>query len=733
MSIVIAELSGRARITGTWPLLTGSASLENDAADGRELRGDASIVSIIEDIRPRIVRRQIVAPFRVYLGATEIPGWQLLPGTFYEEGESGTTFGFSMPLHSSTNPPGKFIESLGSPMGWLGPPGGKGAVRIDAILLTASGPRTIRLVTNGLFDNSSSAITPGGDTRTFNGIDAGGRYDRQLVTLTFPPGHGQTRGAVARRILQAIGVPAGSIAMPPTGRMYKGLQAIDRPGLALAQELLAVDLLELYRDRDGIFRARTIGFNESARTELVFRSEDLLLGIGNLGESSTSEGPTSVTLTGSAQVVREECGRKTVSQTVESYAVYAPVVTLKAQAPGVLGTITSTGLTQGAASLILVSRVVRDTEFDCETVMSERIRTYGWYNPTVWRYRLDTTGAIDEYNGGYINEAGAVTDDSFELRQWSTERFVLLSDVTTRHEYDERGFLTRSVTDSDGYVRRLRALKTRVAPSDDWETEPFVATLLIAGSGDGLVVPAGEYFAAGFGGGAVKTRETVSYDVTDDGYVQRQATSFEEWTMRPGTSALYNGAFESADSQQQFLVSRVEETVYGANTEGSHSEVTTTRDVSGRVTSVVVKSAEDGHLPSAARRTDLDPDPSIYDDDSEAAFAASASRYENQPIKVRVDADALLAVREAAEDKSNSEWAETPEELEQLAIHAIREGAKLQVQFALPFNPVIRRGHRVQLIVEALRWNYDVFVRTVRHQEDPTMTWTQVSGDVYLV
>lgn len=735
MSQTVATLSGRSQIvTSGFPQLFGVAKVYvSDPTAAGLLNGTATLTGVVDLVRPRTDRRQLVAPFRVTVGSTVLPPWQVLPGLYLEEGENGTVFGFAMPLHSSSSPPGGFVERLGSPISWLGPPAGKAAISIDAILLSATGPRTIRLLTDGIFDNSDSSVSPGGDVRSFVGLDAKARYDQQLVTITFPPGHGQQRGVVARRILEAIGVSPSKIAIGATGRMYKALQAVDRPGVALAEELLRTDLLELYRDRAGVWRTRRMGFDAEARTEFVFRSKDLLFGIGSLGESSTSDGPTSVTLTGSAQVLRDEHGNRTVDQVIESYAIYSPRVAAKKQAVG--GTLSASGYTAEPATLRLVTRVERRTEYEGDTVVSTRVKTYAWHNLRRARYTLDTSGAINGYKVGWIYEGTAVTDDSNELYYWPTEHFGLVSDVLTRHVFDSRSFLVQTVVDSDGMLQRRKALKTRSAPSSTWESQNFVASLMVLGNGEGVVDEL-EMMTTANGlvpGQTPKSRETTTFEVTDDGFIQREKTVPEGWTHRPGTSALYSGGEESADAQDTFVPQGGEEVIYAANSEGSHSETRIRTDITGSIVTIEDTSGVQGHLPSATRKEGLLPAGSTYDDDAEAEFAAAASRYESQQIKVRVSADALLAVREAAESKGSSEWVENLAELEALAVHEIREGCKLSVQFALPFNPLVRRSQRVRLIVEHLGWNYDVFVRSARHQQDERMTWTQVRGDVYLV
>lgn len=729
----------------------------------------------------RAAREQYFYPFQVSVGGREVPAHRMLPGSYVEESIDGvTTFGFAVPRFGSGSD--RFMEPLGSPAAWLGVPGGKGAVEISAEFLTPSGRKSVPLVRDGVLDNSSGDTS----TRTFAGGGAHGRVDRAPVTFQAPPGHGQTSGTVVRRLLELAGVPATKIAISGGRRLYKEITLVDANAIESANAILEPELKRVYHDeRTDTWRLLDYSGVEGKRVEVVIREADVLAALGSLGDSEAADAPTAITLIGSAQVTREECGTRVEYQVIDSYAVREIRGALFTQQNFLTGALDPTDWRGAAAELRRVSRVVAVKEYDCETLVAEEVVTWGWFAPQAARYQLDADGTFQRYGTAiYLYDAEAVADDNTPAYRWISERWVPISLRRVEHEYDERGYLVGTVEKIGGWDIFEVPIKTRASVNDPWETTPYNAAWILAdGRGvstlgfssyfhgeywrgprwayDETKVPEEfvttnqllalrrtrssviihpshpdqyfqqrwQYFAVNEQHGTL-TRSNRTATVNADGFVVAEVVEITRREPRQGLGRyLYQSKGESVDAVPPWGVMERTETRHAAAGEGRHDEFFLRFDHHG----VLIESEEsfglDGYLPAAEQRQDIVPPESAFDDPAEYAFALAASRQESRPIKVRVTAPALEAVMVPWEQKGRTvQYAETEDDLAAVGQFVIREGSSIGVSVPLLFNPLIRRAHRIVLDLPTLGMHYDFLVERARHTQDERVTWTQVTG-----
>jgi len=750
---VLAELTSSvqlaAGVAGV-PLYADVGIASNSSA--YELDANLDVTSVSDLVRPRTSREQIVAPFKVTVGGTELPYWQRLSDmTVTESLDSGWTFSFSMPRRGDE--PSAFLEPLGSPAAYFGVPGGKKSVNIDARLINSSGIQTFRLVTDGVFDNTQATVSAGGDTRQMNGFGAHNRYDRTAVTWSVTPGHGLRRENIVRRILLEAGVPSASIAVGNTGRIcYKGIQLVDQPLLDSCNQILKPSLKKLHVNRSGQFVTIPLEPTTGQTVAWTFNAQDVLDGFGDYSESANADGPTCVTVTGSKQITKDDDGHRTEEQVIETYANIPPT---KAAFSQTAGSSTLTAVTADPTPdpdyLWLRSRITRRLEYQGDTLLSEWVLTEEWKNLHYARYKYNTTGGIGSYTTCYVNDSGAVADDGSLAYKWVREKFIPTSLVITTNTYDERGFLVQKQTNISRHVIRRQAIKSRGSHSSTWESTNYDTNVYILGNGDGIS-QAGkgwvaqevwqgvyEYGLNQLPSGAVAgseptyaETETTTFKVNDCGYILSEETVRKSWIERPGYEELYNGGFESQDNQSVFATRETETTYYLAAPGGSSSSVTTTLDYLTNREQVI--KGIDGYLPAAERSFDLiDPTWASEFGEDELIYQAAASRFEQQSIKEKVCATALEAVREHYEERLSDNYAEDGDELRNIASWVIRSGCVIEVSFPLPFNPLIHVGQKVHLDLHQIGINHNVWTTEVSHTESESGISTKVGGEVWLL
>ena len=719
---------------------------------------DASITDSPMDLLNPTNGQQLVGPLRITPSGDFIDPFIIAWSSWYEENERGQQFGWQSdrgvmggvyPLgggrteYNSGQQPETYnvypglAAAMGNPYG-----GAVWEVNAQVVPNVASASavrRIIPLLSSGVAENSGDVFgLP--DVRNFVGVGPLARYSTRSVTFQLPRGHGWTRGKMVTEILKQMGVPAGQIAVGGSDRLYGEVTILNRNGYQAIAEILLPELLELYRDEQAVFRTRSL-VPYDLPVSLTIR--DVMR--GSITEQATTEGPTRIKLRGTRQILRDDVGTVTEDlPPVTTELIYAPVVAAKKQDGS--GVISASGGTQGPASLIVFSRVEKSVTREGDTVLAERTKTYGWKNPLAWRYELDTSGAITSYNPNvYMNETGTVTDDGNQAHLWLSERFVLLTDELVRYIYDERGYLTGTVTTLDAWNLPRVAIKQRTSLGDPWDAQPFVGGLKVLANLEGVAKTAtfpGFEFMSQFNAGATGTpynapysRQTLSYSITEaeneagvlSGYRTQDKTESESWSHRGGGLYLYaqGDTRESTDPFDQVRLAERQTVDYVAEKTGGHTILLQKVDANGQLIERDT-SGGDGYLPAATRRADLTPDPALYPQGS------PASKYEQQDIETEVRATVLETYRDRQEPEQPEfvPYAESLEALQRVGWYRIREGAKSQVNATMSFCPWLKRGMRVVLFVRGMVW--DLIVRRVRHPAGRTAV-TVLTGDTYFL
>ena len=680
-------------------------------------------IPLVDIVRPRTDRTQKIGFFKLTFGGTVYQVCRRLPGMTVTETRERSSFSFSVPDYG-VEPPVSFRAPLGDPFQCLGVPLGSMTVDVDATLITSAGPKLVRLITNGLIENSSRAISGRSDVRVFNGVGPNLRYSEKLVTYTTPPGHGQSRGTVARRILSLAGA---TVAISGGGRMYKGMQMIDANAIAMADAILYPDLKKIWFNRNGQAEAKRLPPDDDQLVDWIFTEQDILDGIGSIGDSEAGGVPTRVTITGSKQITKDECGRITEGQTVETSSAYAlPMATFSQNGAGVLAAVS---YATPAETLQKTQEVLHEVTYECDTVVLERTKTWGYRLPETWRYELATDGSIAGYHAGcYLFDSGAVAGDTILAYQFNQPRWGRLTDVSERREFDVNGYLVKIVTESYGWYLPKRAVQSRASAATPWTDPNYIANVTVLGNGTG-VSTSGEAYG-------LVTRETTDIGVTADGFVLRENRTTESWFAGDGWQYRYNGGFESDAVAESFGVSGNVDTHYMASTrvEGTHTTLVQTFDGSHKLVLQTITTNETGYLPAADKRSNSLPPDTTYDDPAQAEYAKAASRFESQPVKGEVTCSSLeLNWIPMRESKHPNDWVESAEECYRLAEHELRFENGFEINFPLVFNPLIQPWHKVHLRLPRIGYDCDVYASSVQHTEGEKFTHTQVSAEFFPV
>ena len=737
--MILATLSATGRVDGDgYPRLEAVGTV---MPAGNELQATGTVVADQVGALAARVGQQIVAPWVLSVGGNVIPSYLIARSVRVAEALDGVTE-WSVELVRE----GGKREPLGSPTSWLGVPGGQRDWKITAEMLALTGSRrTFTLLDDGVADNS----TGGPSTRVFRGGGAHGRYDRKLVTYSAEPGHGVRSGVIAQRLLDQAGVAHQGVG--GGRRLYKEISLVDVPVLDAVNAVLEPELRRVIVDaRTGLAKVVDYGAASARSVQATITDSDVLDALGSLSDGQSSDAPSRVIMTGTAQVLREECGQRTEVQVIDSYSIFAPRVAVGRQLSD--GTTSTANLrTALAPELRLEQRIILLKTFDCDTVVQERELVLRWCVPETWRYRLDQDGLVDAYNAAAYYYESATQGDAVSAYAWPQERWGAVFDTLTVPTYDSRGYKIASTITRMGYHQTRRPLKDRTGFSagSTWEEIPYNSPLYVLATGQAVddgnldgdptsrwYGTLGEYpppvrdreilQVQGLGYEPVGI-ETVAWQVDESGFIVRETVEVQERVARAGAGAYLYSSGESPDDEPTLRVVEEIDTQYLPEGENAHRRVTSRRDVDGNLVSV--EDAEvDGYLPAAELRADL-----IPSDDPDGQPSA-ASRSEQQALKVEVVAGSLIpVVGDWTEKVSGPEFAETVEDLERLARWIMKERSSITVSVPLPFSPVLRPGMRALLHLEAIRWDYDLVLTQVEHQQSEVATWTQLTGEHYVL
>lgn len=624
---------------------------------------DASVAEAIAS------NAQLVSPLIFSVNGVEVPQWRVLhERSRLDRSVDGiTTFSFAMARRSTDR---EYDEPLGEIDDFCGSPPGLQSIDVDQIVFTDSQPRRIRLVTNGVVVASTGArMSRAGEVREFSCTDAQGRYAKKTIELVLPPGHGLTRSEVVGRFCDELGIVDRAVTIPDDAPTYKELQVIDSAGWgALQSYLAAINCVPAF-DRDGVFVVRSV--DKPADVDaFTFDAQQLK---SPLNDAPSNDGPTTVEVRGSSQIVHDGDGLRTETTRIDFYETYS-IKAAKFEYSTTAGTTTPSGLSDQPPIFQLVRVVITERTYEIDTLVFERVKTYG--------YRFKEGGAGSQVGGTnstaytytvnmlLVEESGPATVDQYE-------RFVETDRVDTTFDYDATtAFLTRVTTETFGWYQR------RVAAADRSGSDWIYGTDAVLVSLDAVIDigPPRDVFQL-----IAVDEETFT---VVDGYVTEERYVTQQMLARPGHIRLYNGGFESQDDEEQIRTAQTKIVVYSAVGETSAVKITATYDVNGVTTQLVVEELE-SYLPAAKKRSAVKPDAALFPN------GKAASRNESQELEFRVNSEKLEANRPTWTARISDQYIETIEEAESRGLFELARRSAVPYSFTVPSNALLAEGSQV--------------------------------------
>ena len=718
------------------------------APAGEQLRAQVDIVTGLSDnSRPRPganVAQQIVG-WRIQIAGVTISEDDLIGSVeVTRQIDGAATFSFGIPLSSAARLvpelPDLSVLSLGSVFGAHGPPTGLKSIDIFGIVVSDAAVHTVQLVRNGIATQATQGVNGVGVAELrISGLGPRGRFDRRRITYKLPAGHNIPRNKVVRQIVEKIGATMGR---EWVGRkMLKEVQAVDVPGLELAEAIADADNIALQFDESG----DVSGFpqlDDSSQIGWTFGQDDVLEA-GAVVASGDNDGPTRVTVTTNAQLLRDEegCILRTVETISEGFSNYSVKGSVATQA-ATTGTVTPHADKSVPERFIMTSRVVTRSTFHCSTLVHRLTTTQAWAKVEKRRFRyvanpdgVDGSGNYLDYFGGDFFGSVPVKNDTAPLFDHSRERFRVISEVEETRTFDDRGFLlTERIEERTLYDLRLR-LKDRSLASETWEGQSHAVNLDAFGNGD----------AVDFSRETLRpTKLTIrELSVDDLGFITGEVRTIYNSAAKEGFKHLYNGGRESNDAgeaggPQTVLGLNVHQTqniVYSEIAENKILQTTAVHDAEGRAVTVDNVQRE-GFLPAVPRLDNLTPDPANFEDPEDAELAKAASARESVPLECTVQSGpapkGLEGLRPIHEVNEAFEWGEDQDDICDRALTILRLGAAVDVSFLLPANFLLKPGRRVHLVVPAAKINHDIHIRAVTWASDAVgPITTNVQGKVY--
>lgn len=683
---------------------------------------DTSVGEAAQPPASGLYRQQMVG-YRLEIAGREFwPADLIPPVTWTEELGAGATLSFRLAWNTSgldadisTQDRLPWIGSalndrallpIGDFWTFMGVPPGRDEVNVYGIYVTATGRHEIPLMVGGCVESVMAESGLGGRFLALTVADRRVRYDKRLIDFVLPPGHGRTRGAIARAMLAKAGVPAAQLAIFSGGvSCKKGVQLLDTNAWSSAAEFMAAGGYTLEVARDGTVVALE-RVNVSGRVVATLGESDFR----KVTYQANTEGPTLITLTGSRMAPAEERStglRSTPPKVTESKDPdFVPQAAVQRQAN--TGTLSALSLTPEGREDQLVSRVTFREFFNGDTPIGDETIEEAWFNLQAYRYELDATGAIDGYAHNVYLMTTGVLDDATLAYRWPVERFGVRSVERNGKVFDDRNFLVRKTTRRYGPVLRGAALKSRIS-TDPWEDEPYLVGQNVLGDGTGVPNDDDGEVLAGIGGAegnsssplfgsspSIVQEIVTEYEVTDDGYVTKETSTEWGWRQSPGALHQYADESTSADSAWQFRVVQTVVTHYVEGEGENARSVQITTDAAGRT--FTVTEDLDGYLPQAEIMGEPTVDADEYTSEEAAEYALAASRFGNEPFLVTVAFPGLEATRERQHVHKSSHHAENETDGHAEAVRDAREGSAIDVTVELPaVNLLLQRGDLVRL------------------------------------
>lgn len=745
--MIISELNGTVRITQEGPIqdLNGNVYLDENP-DSYELDGDVDFDEYYyQQVNPTGVTPQVVSLALEIEGYGIISPYQLINGISWERDiEGGAKITFSVD--------GGIDSPIGVELDWKGPPPGTRNITLWAAYISNGIPRWSKLITGAIADHSSRKISRTKREMTITVLGPEFRHETKEVDYNLDSGHKRTPQQIIKDILAIMQVDNVVIDDGVIKRL-KPIDIVCQPGLSHCREEAQSIAKVLYFDKENNVRLIARGYDKDLVQSQYFNEFNTIdIGDDIEIESDGGEVATHILVTGEV-TFEKDCGLRNVTTEYILKETFAPLSASYTQDTG--GGINPYGLVLPEIERIR-RKVVRVLTYDCKTLIQEKVMTFEWKNPRTWRYTLDGTveGDILGWNFGYFLDA--VPSITSELYAWDQEKFVQISELTTKYDYSDGvglafdgGWLYppvasnhRNRTVYSGYRFPKSALKTNIGdPTLPWEQTAFIPSKKITGGGEGVDddytvesyfgEKSGSFSESGLSG--YLQYDLFVNDIRDDGYITRDRKYVYATKVVPGTSYLYAGGIGNTSKyeDEKILVNVMFDVVIdNENTFSKEINLYAADEQSGLKT---IRTTIDYNF-NPPRAKDED-----FYGDGYLPFAEFKERegtnIDVQSFEFIVEAPVLLISHPYFKKPLSNSLIETEQEAQDLAVSELRELSALPIVFNVPFNIPIDCGKKVRLHIRRSKINHEVFVRNVSGSWEGlgSPIVTKVFGRIYTI
>lgn len=691
------------------------------------------------------------------------------------------TWNFALILTTPTGP-------LGSPFNCLGPATGKRKVTINGVYKIISGPNAgtvvkVPIIKDGIADNSTrEASGEGTYTETISGVDRGGRYDQEVVTLVLPPGHGFPRGRVAKLLANRAGETQTNL--QDGNPMMKEVQVVDGDWLSVASEQQECENRRLLWDTSGYLINPQIGRPRGGESAWITLDERNWLDLSVVSVSHRADALTDVTLTGVEQMLDGPCGLEDEPpQETRKFADYSRQTPTYSATTGDPASFSANPLSpdpvvdERMVELVRYSQTLR-----CGTLVYERTETYGWKNPAAIRQVYDSANQEWDHQTCFTNDND---DDSRDIAyQFGIEQWTITNVTESWHFYYQDGYLwdwevsvspgdpeyvlagliylhdislntglwtgpyvgfyLGSITRVSGYTFARAAVYNRDTslgppPYDPWDDlEPISGVGLIGDEGcmtsptlpfdqvaqsihGSRLWPAG--LGTAYGEAFLPLSETIrTFRADEDGKLYEETETTYAWAhgiSGIGASYKYGNGDESPDANDTWRESAITDIIYVSTGEGQHKSIQSDY-VLGELVGGSEKTGLAGDRPAVQQMENYSWPEDEYESDEEFdEFAGLAKRSHTRQIKVRVTAPGLLTCHTNGILKTDVPLAENEDELKQIGRWLIDESIAADVQGTVLFNAYLQEAQVIRVRHRPIGLDHDVRIQSVTHSGPP--------------
>jgi len=706
---------------------------------------------------------QVLGRIKVVLGGREIWSWRIL--SFFEvtEADDGAvSWSFGVPYFNQAetdetlydDPDEGFMTlyshffdplrpsaaTTGSISHYHGPPPGGLSVNISISIPSATGTQEYPLVTDGLAENAELTYGEDGVTMIINGTGPMQRLDRKAISVEIPAGHGMTLGEMVTWVMEETrdqNADDWTYSLPtiPTffvvdengtldeRNRYKLIQATDRPGIDLAQELLEIVGHRLVLDRQGEWLLNRT-FDDGGTAAWSYHIKQLL-SVEGFSMQPNADGPPVVVFTGAEQEVVDDVDGLITKRTEVFVTGVHTRIRPESYISDTSGGLTGTGFVDYEVDGIFYYER-NDHTYQGDTLV-KRASTYRQQNVNP-EYRAGeinnaSTGAITYTTGLYLYaDEGYVSLNASGVR-WADYQYEVEDFVYEDLFDDGRMFLSRKV------VKKYFRYNPREATQNNdgtWRTSVYVLW-----DGEGVQYTADSWFADK---PSLYSAETIVYTINEDGFVEQETKTMEGANyLPPGTLYWFADGRTSSLATEDWGTLWAERTIYSV--EGDQHTETTTRHEHGRIIKTTVERGE-GYLPAASMMSSVKPDELA--DGTPLPNSKWASPNDTNGFEVTYEDAELLKHRPRWEDRISNEIVADEDEGMTYAKRYLRELATIPILFSIPYNPLIRTTDWIEIDLGRVGDNsfgtIEAKVTVATHRYDPENgSVTSIEAKVFAV